>query len=50
MTHDEAASLVCSRCRAGEKAIHLPGSAYFYHGNIFMRCDASPIHADKETS
>lgn len=46
MTHDEAAALVCGRCRSGEPAVRFtPG--YFYHANPFIRCEATPIHIDK---
>lgn len=43
MTHDEAARLVCGRCRSGQKAEHYAGTSYYFHGNVFVRCDASPI-------
>ncbi len=46
MTALHAARLVCGRCREGQQAIALEGAAYFYHGNVFVRCEASPIWAD----
>lgn len=45
MTHDEAAKLICPRCRRGEAAEQFT-AGYFFHGNSFVRCDASPIWAD----